>query len=79
MQSPNNKLHNITVDQNAHEWQITPELWLCLATVPFMLGVLGGKAIAESLQAIGQASEEVLRGDRLPVLHFPAQEPASSP
>jgi len=28
------------------------------------------KAVAETLQAIGQASEEVFQGDRLPILKF---------
>lgn len=75
----NNKLHNTTSPLNAYEWQTNPDLWLCVVTGPFLLGILGGKAIAESLQAIGQASEEILRGDRLPVLHFPPPEPESLP
>ncbi|MBD2048521.1 hypothetical protein H6F78_23485 [Coleofasciculus sp. FACHB-64] len=49
----------------------TPEIWLSLATVPMLLGVLGIKAVSEFLCAIGQNSEEVFRGDRLPVLHVP--------
>lgn len=49
----------------------TPEIWLSLATVPMLLGVLGIKAVSELLCAIGQNSEEVFRGDRLPVLHVP--------
>ncbi|MEP0858859.1 hypothetical protein NDI49_03330 [Trichocoleus sp. ST-U3] len=49
----------------------TPEILLSLATVPMLLGVLGIKAVSELLCAIGQNSEEVFRGDRLPVLHVP--------
>lgn len=77
MQSPDKKLH-VTGTEKAPEAQIVSELWLSLAVGPFLVGILGGKAIAESLQAIGEASEELFRGDRLPVLHFPAQEPKSS-
>lgn len=78
MQSPNEKLH-ATDAQKAPESSMIPSLGLLLATAPFVLGMLAGKAVSESLQAIGQASEEVFRGDRLPVLHFPTQEPTSSP
>ncbi|MEW5859855.1 MAG: hypothetical protein AB1861_21120 [Cyanobacteriota bacterium] len=55
----------------------TPEIWLSLATVPMLLGVLGIKAVSELLCAIGQNSEEVFRGDRLPVLHVPNPENTS--
>ena len=37
-----------------------------------VLGLVGGKAIAIGLQSLGEASEEIFRGDRLPVLNFPA-------
>ena len=40
--------------------------------------VVGGKALEETLLAIGQASEEVFRGDRLPVLKFPAETEVDS-
>jgi len=36
-----------------------------------VLGLVGGKAIADGLQSLGEASEEIFRGDRLPVLHEP--------
>ncbi|MBW4639383.1 MAG: hypothetical protein KME05_14310 [Gloeocapsa sp. UFS-A4-WI-NPMV-4B04] len=40
--------------------------------------VVGGKALEETLLAISQASEEVFRGDRLPVLKFPAENEVDS-
>lgn len=46
---------------------------LQLSTGPVLLALLGGKAFSETLQAIGKASEEVFRGDRLPVLKFPVE------
>jgi hypothetical protein len=39
-----------------------------------LLGIVGIKAASDLLSAIGQGSEEVFRGDRLPVLHFPDSE-----
>ncbi len=50
---------------------IPTEFLLSLATAPVLLGVVSIEAIGSWLQAAGVASEEVFRGDRLPVLHFP--------
>ncbi|MFB2896227.1 hypothetical protein ACE1CI_25230 [Aerosakkonemataceae cyanobacterium BLCC-F50] len=50
------------------------EIIVSLATAPLLLGVLCGKASLKFLQALGEASEEVFRGDRLPVLQFPKVE-----
>lgn len=44
---------------------------LSLATAPFLVALLAVEKVGELLQATGQASEEVFRGDRLPVLNFP--------
>lgn len=49
---------------------------LSLGTVPVLLGLWGGKAITSLMRELGQASEEVFRGDRLPVLNFPTTPPA---
>jgi hypothetical protein len=35
-----------------------------------LLMLIGSKALAEVIQDIGQASEEIFRGDRLPILHI---------
>lgn len=45
-----------------------PELLLSLATGPLLLTVLGTKAMTQLMQELGQLSEEVFRGDRLPIL-----------
>lgn len=50
--------------------KISSELLLGFATAPLLVGLLAGKALAELMQDLGQASEEVFRGDRLPVLDF---------
>jgi hypothetical protein len=46
---------------------------LSLSTAPFLLALLGSRAITRVLQEAGQASEELFRGDRLPVLKISAR------
>jgi hypothetical protein len=43
-------------------------LLLSLSTAPLLLVLLGSRALGIMLQEMGQTSEEVFRGDRLPVL-----------
>lgn len=50
---------------------------LSLFTVPFVCGLLMVESLGRELLELGQASEEVFRGDRLPILNFP--EPSSDP
>ncbi|BBA79286.1 hypothetical protein RGRSB_0746 [cyanobacterium endosymbiont of Rhopalodia gibberula] len=44
---------------------------LSLATAPFLGSLLIVHQIAHGLGELGEASEEVFRGDRLPILNFP--------
>ncbi|MEX0270387.1 hypothetical protein AB3R30_14680 [Leptolyngbyaceae cyanobacterium UHCC 1019] len=46
------------------------ELLISLATAPLLIGLVGGKALAEVSQEIGKFAEEVFRGDRLPLLNL---------
>lgn len=41
---------------------------LSIMTGPFLAGLIGARAIAESLTQLGFASEELFRGERLPTL-----------
>lgn len=50
----------------------TSNLFLSLGTLPFLLSVVAGKLFMTTIEEVGQASEEVFRGDRLPILPFPA-------
>lgn len=52
-------------------FDIPQDVLLQLSTVAVLTALVGGKAFSETLQAISQASEEIFRGDRLPVLQFP--------
>ena len=46
------------------------ELALSLLTVPFLGGLFGARSLLDGLISLGEASEEVFRGDRLPILHL---------
>jgi len=71
MSSPlNNKLRDTTAT-NPSVLGIPTEFLLSLATGPLLLGVISLEAIFSGLQAAGISSEELFRGDRLPILHFP--------
>jgi hypothetical protein len=58
-------------------FSIPNDLLLQVGTASLLVGLIGGKAVTEAAKAIGQASEELFRGDRLPVLPFPETETAS--
>jgi hypothetical protein len=49
------------------------EMALSVLTLPFLAGLVGARSLQESLISIGEASEEVFRGDRLPILHLQQQ------
>ena len=70
MSSYTNKLPEMTVT-NLSESRKPTEFLLSLAVGPLLLGVLATDAIFSWLQTTGINSEEVFRGERLPVLHFP--------
>jgi hypothetical protein len=48
-----------------------------LAVTPGLLTILTIRATGELLEQLGAISEEIFRGDRLPLLHLPASETAS--
>lgn len=45
-------------------------LGLSLVTSPFMIGILTFYLLVEFMTELGQASEEIFRSERLPVLNF---------
>jgi hypothetical protein len=46
-----------------------------LAATPCVLAIVAIRATSELLERVGQTSEEIFRGDRLPVIHVPIDEP----
>jgi hypothetical protein len=57
---------------------VSPSVLVSLAATPWLLTIVSLKAASGFLEQLGLASEEVFRGDRLPVLHFPAENTSSS-
>ncbi|KAM3090215.1 hypothetical protein ACKFKG_30690 [Phormidesmis sp. 146-35] len=57
-------------EQGLLNLKINPEVLLGLATLPVLVGLVGVNAIAQSVQELGMLSEEIFRGDRLPVLNL---------
>ncbi|OLP16144.1 hypothetical protein BST81_22335 [Leptolyngbya sp. 'hensonii'] len=54
---------------------IPPQLLLSLTTAPLLLGLVAGRFVMEWVREVGQLSEEIFRGDRLPVLDSESQSP----
>lgn len=50
---------------------IPPTVLVSLATGPVLLALVGGRTLERLLLELGQSSEELFRGDRLPILSFP--------
>lgn len=46
------------------------DIMLGVATIPLLVGLVGTKLIARTVIELGQASEEIFRGDRLPLLNL---------
>ncbi|WP_295615164.1 hypothetical protein [Chamaesiphon sp. GL140_3_metabinner_50] len=49
---------------------VSPSLLVSMAATPWLSAIVGLQAAGNLLERLGVASEEVFRGDRLPVLHF---------
>ncbi|MTJ50810.1 hypothetical protein [Dolichospermum sp. UHCC 0259] len=56
---------------NLIPFTISPSCLLQVGTVYILMLVIAQKATSEALISLGEASEELLRGDRLPILPFP--------
>ncbi|WP_073069867.1 hypothetical protein [Phormidesmis priestleyi] len=46
------------------------EVLIGLVALPVLAGMVGVRALAEGLRELGSLSEEIFRGDRLPILEF---------
>jgi hypothetical protein len=60
-----------TQTPNSPKLPIPSDIFLSLAALPMLGGLLAVKAAGEFVSSIGIESEEVFRGSRLPVLNFP--------
>ncbi len=73
--SPSQPIASVSLDL---PHQVASSVWMSVATLPFVAGVLGSQALANSLQAVGLLSEEIFRGDRLPLLDLSQPTAASA-
>jgi hypothetical protein len=49
-----------------------PSLLVSFVATPCLLAIVAIQASSDLLERIGLSSEEIFRGDRLPVIHFPS-------
>lgn len=69
---------HITMAKSYCGSSLSSDLLVSLLTPPVLLGILAGRAAGLMMDALGNASEELFRGDRLPILTVsPQQNPAS--
>lgn len=70
---PTNAIGNLIGDRHLQSptLPVSAEFLISLATGPLLLGILSAKSLSEVVQQIGLASEEMFRGERLPVLKMP--------
>ena len=50
---------------------VSPSLLVSLAATPCLLAIVAIQATSQLLEQAGLSSEEIFRGDRLPVIHVP--------
>jgi hypothetical protein len=67
--SVNNQVNKPAMNLSGLE--IPTDFCLSLAAGPLLLGVISLEAVLSGLKSVGINSEELFRGDRLPLLHFP--------
>lgn len=48
---------------------VPTNILLSFVTSPFLLGLIAAKSLADTVIEMGEASEELFRGDRLPILN----------
>ncbi len=57
---------------------LSPSLLVSFAATPWLAAIVTLNTASELLKQLGLASEEIFRGDRLPVLHLPVSEAATA-
>jgi hypothetical protein len=55
---------------------VSPSLLVSIAATPWLVTIVTLNTASGLLEQLGLASEEIFRGDRLPVLHLPVSETA---
>ncbi len=68
---PTNQQPATNPTSNLDFFSIPQSFLLQIGTASILLLLITGKTTVRTLEAIGEASEELFRGDRLPNLDFP--------
>lgn len=63
---------------NLFSLSVPQSLLLQIGTASILLLLTAGQATTKTLEALGEASEELFRGDRLPILNFPDDKEANN-
>ena len=50
-----------------------PSLVIAVTTIPVLALILAARGVAQATLEVGQLSEEIFRGERLPILTFPLE------
>lgn len=53
-------------------FKVPIQILLSVGTAPLLLALIGEKMLSKAIDELGQASEELFRGDRLPILKIAA-------
>lgn len=64
----------MSIMDNNHQFPLPSTICLSLVTAPFILGTIAVSSLLTTLIELGEASEEIFRGDRLPLLNIPKIE-----
>ncbi|MDZ8088846.1 MAG: hypothetical protein RMY16_25345 [Nostoc sp. DedQUE12b] len=72
---PTNQQSSTKPASNLDLFPIPQSFLLQIGTASILLLLITGKATVRALEAVGEASEELFRGDRLPNLDFPLDFP----
>jgi hypothetical protein len=54
---------------------VSPSLLVSFAATPWLLAIVALQATSQLLERVGLNSEEIFRGDRLPIIHVPTDIP----
>ncbi|MEH2308541.1 hypothetical protein [Nostoc sp.] len=70
---PANQEPSTNPPSNLDLFTIPQSFLLQIGTASILLLLITGKTTVRALESIGKASEELFRGDRLPILDFPEE------
>ncbi len=64
-------LYKLKMTQEVKQTPLELQVCLSAAVLPLLSGVVALATLGQQVRELGEVSEEVFRGDRLPVLPFP--------